>query len=115
MKAIILFAIGCLLVSAVLMQEIRITKVKAKVEEAENALLVVEARLDGEREAYQQAMQLAASVRDSEARMAEVASRLNLAVASLGEQHAKDDPCFYAIPDTSTLGRLHEATPYSPP
>ena len=69
---------------------------------------VVEA-LEGEREAYQQAIQLAASVRASEQRLETLSKELAASIKRLGDQHVKEDPCFYQEPDSRTLDALPRA------
>ena len=69
---------------------------------------VVEA-LEGEREAYQQAIQLAASIRASEQRLETLSKELAASIKRLGDQHVKEDPCFYQEPDSRTLDALPRA------
>ena len=69
---------------------------------------VVEA-LEGEREAYQQAIQLAASIRLSEQRLESLNKELAASIKRLGDQHVKEDPCFYQEPDSRTLDALPRA------
>ena len=65
--------------------------------------------LEGEREAYQQAIQLAASVRASEQRLETLSKELAASIKRLGDQHVKEDPCFYQEPDSRTLDALPRA------
>ena len=65
--------------------------------------------LEGEREAYQQAIQLAASIRLSEQRLESLNKELAASIKRLGDQHVKEDPCFYQEPDSRTLDALPRA------
>ena len=65
--------------------------------------------LEGEREAYQQAIQLAASLRLSEQRLESLNKELAASIKKLGDQHVKEDPCFYQEPDSRTLDALPRA------
>ena len=65
--------------------------------------------LEGEREAYQQAIQLATSIRLSEQRLESLNKELAASIKRLGDQHVKEDPCFYQEPDSRTLDALPRA------
>lgn len=94
----------------------RIGSLEDKLETSRQQALILEQRAEGERAAFQQALGLAATLREGDARLQAAASRLDLAIKKLGEQHVKTDPCFYTRPDPSTIDGLlsEEAAPSSP-
>lgn len=97
-------------------QNHRIGSLEDALENSRQQALILEQRVAGEREAFQQALNLAASLREGDARLHATASRLDSAIKKLGEQHVKTDPCFYTRPDPSTIdGLLSKETAISPP
>ncbi len=97
-------------------QGYQIDSLEDALENSRQQALILEQRVAGEREAFQQALNLAASLREGDARLHATASRLDSAIKKLGEQHVKTDPCFYTRPDPSTIdGLLSKETATSPP
>lgn len=108
------------LLIGIVWQHYQIGSLKAGASEKDLTIATLNASLVGEREAAQQAVDLATAVRESDERLLQVAARLQVAINKLGEQHAKADPCFYMEPDGSTINGLfsEEANgnpPYSSP
>lgn len=112
-EALILLALA---LAVYLYQGHRIGSLEDKLEGSRQRALILEQRSAGEREAFQQALGLATTLREGDARLQATASRLDLAIKKLGDSHVKIDPCFYTRPDPSTIDGLlpKEAAPSSP-
>ena len=97
-------------------QNHRIGSLEDELENSRQQALILDQRAVGEREAFQQALGLATTLREGDARLQATAARLDLAIKKLGEQHVKTDPCFYTRPDPSTIDGLlsEEATTSTP-
>lgn len=93
----------------------RLAKAQKDVADLSLKLEVSEQTKLAEREAYQQAMNLVASVRESEQRLVSLSNSISSGVANLGADHAEVDPCFYSIPDTATIDGLFRIPNLSPP
>lgn len=109
-KLILLAVVGGLLAAMGVQSFIstsRLAKAKARVDELAQQLQVSEQTKLAEREAYREAMELVASVRESEQRLSSLSQAINHGVAQLGEAHEKIDPCFYTIPDPITIDGLY--------
>lgn len=87
-------------------QDAQVTKLRRSVADLTISNLTLTEQLEGEREAYRQAIQLAILVKDRERQLDEMSNRLTAAIKNLGEDHAKKDPCFYQKPDDSTLDAI---------
>ena len=90
-------------------QSIRNGQLRDDLAQARLETKAVTEALEGEREAYQQAIQLAASIRLSEQRLETLSKELAASINRLGDQHVKEDPCFYQEPDSRTLDALPRA------
>ena len=90
-------------------QSIRNGQLRDDLAQARLETKAVTEALEGEREAYQQAVQLAASIRFSEQRLETLSKELAASIKRLGDQHVKEDPCFYQEPDSRTLDALPRA------
>lgn len=90
-------------------QSIRNGQLRDDLAQARLETSAVAKALEGEREAYQQAIQLATSIRLSEHRLETLSKELAASIKSLGDQHVKEDPCFYQEPDSRTLDALPRA------
>lgn len=90
-------------------QSIRNGQLRDDLAQARLETKAVTEALEGEREAYQQAIQLATSIRLSEQRLESLNKELAASIKKLGDQHVKEDPCFYQEPDSRTLDALPSA------
>ena len=90
-------------------QSIRNGQLRDDLAQARLETSAIKEALEGEREAYQQAIQLAASIRLSEQRLESLNKELAASIKRLGDQHVKEDPCFYQEPDSRTLDALPRA------
>lgn len=116
MKLIVALTLLALALAVYFYQGYQIDSLEDALENSRQQALILEQRVAGEREAFQQALNLAASLREGDARLHATASRLDSAIKKLGEQHVKTDPCFYTRPDPSTIdGLLSKETAISPP
>lgn len=93
----------------------RLAKANSRIDELAVELLVSEQTKIAEREAYREAMELVASVRDSEQRLSSLSEAIDKGVEKLGEAHEKTDPCFYTIPDPITIDGLYTIPFLNPP
>lgn len=116
---LIVLAIAVTIIAAMAFQNLVATRRLAKAQEAVAALSlkleISEQTKLAEREAYQQAMNLVASVRESEQRLVSLSNSISSSVANLGADHAEVDPCFYSIPDPATIDGLFRIPNPSPP
>ena len=90
-------------------QSIRNGQLRDDLAQARLETAAIKEALEGEREAYQQAIQLAASIRLSEQRLESLNKELAASIKKLGDQHVKEDPCFYQEPDSRTIDALPRA------
>ena len=90
-------------------QSIRNGQLRDDLAQARLETSAIKEALEGEREAYQQAIQLAASIKLSEQRLETLSKELAASIKRLGDQHVKEDPCFYQEPDSRTLDALPRA------
>lgn len=103
---------ACLIISLAAInyyQSIRNGQLRDDLAQARLETSAIKEALEGEREAYQQAIQLAASIRLSEQRLETLSKELAASIKKLGDQHVKEDPCFYQEPDSRTLDALPRA------
>ena len=116
---LIILALAVTIIAAMAFQNLVATRRLAKAQEVAADLRlkleVSEQTKLAEREAYQKAMNLVASVRESEQRLISLSNAINSGIANLGADHAEVDPCFYSIPDPATIDGLFRIPNLSTP